>query len=76
MIKKIILFAITSPLLVIMILFDIIKFPVLILLMYPIFLFLDFTVWLKGKDDIYASWDLLKDGLFMGVSMWKELVFD
>lgn len=65
---------IVSPLLILLITYDILKFPFIILFFAPFWGVLEFLFWLKGEE--FELWDKLKDIGTMGFQLCQEILND
>jgi hypothetical protein len=71
--KRILIYILSSPFLLLFILVDIIKFPLVLFLMFPIWIIMATIDWLKGdKFDISIMWEA-SIILFL---IWKDMVAD
>ena len=71
MLRKIALYILLSPLIVILILFDIVKIPALII-MSPLWLYMDAIACLKGEKSMYM--EFIADAGTIGLRVVKEIL--
>lgn len=71
---KILLYLISSLFLVIMVLFDILKLPIVIFVSVPIYLFLTLLDRIKGEKTFF--WKIVSETLILGILTWKLMIKD
>ena len=69
--KKILIHILASPLLIILVLFDVVKIPILVIFT-PLWALMATIAWLKGEE--FLLWEFLWDLSTIGLQMYKEIV--
>lgn len=72
--KRVLLWIIASPLLVVFVLFDVVKIPVVIGIFLPLAVFFRAIDWCKGAADPMPVGEFLADVSTLGLQMCAELL--
>lgn len=69
--KKFLIYLLLIPFLIILLLWDLVKIPIIIIIS-PIWLLISIIYWLKGDE--FEFFIFIRFALFMGIMIWMEMV--